>query len=125
MKILRCNHCGNIATLIDDKGVPLVCCGEAMEELKANTTDAATEKHVPVVEVADNKVKVDVGSVTHPMSEEHLIQWILLETDKGCQIKKLSASDEPKAVFCLGEDKPLAVYEYCNLHGLWKTDIEA
>ena len=68
MKILRCNHCGNIATLIDDKGVPLVCCGEAMEELKANTTDAATEKHVPVVEVADNKVKVDVR-VRNPSHE--------------------------------------------------------
>ena len=94
-----------------------------MEELKANTTDAATEKHVPVVEVADNKVKVDVGSVTHPMSEEHLIQWILLETEKGCQMRKLTASDEPKAVFCLGEDKPVAVYEYCNLHGLWKKDL--
>lgn len=124
MKIFRCDHCGNIATLIEDKGVPLVCCGEVMEELKANSTDAAQEKHVPVVEYKDNKVKVDVGSVTHPMSQEHLIQWILLETEKGCQIRMLSPDDEPKTVFCLGEDRPVAVYEYCNLHGLWKKQID-
>ena len=123
VKFFRCNHCGNIITKIVDKGVPVVCCGEQMEELKPNTTDAATEKHVPQVEVEDHKVKVDVGSVTHPMTEEHLIQWIYLETEKGGQLKVLTASDEPKAVFCLGEDKPVAVYEYCNLHGLWMKEL--
>lgn len=122
-KFLRCNHCGNIATLIEDKGVPVMCCGEKMEELKANTTDAATEKHVPEVTVEKNKVHVQVGSIIHPMTEEHLIQWIYLETEKGGQLKKLTASDEPKAVFCLADDKPVAVYEYCNLHGLWKKDL--
>lgn len=123
VKFFRCNHCGNIVTKIVDKGVPVVCCGEAMEELKANTTDAATEKHVPQVVVEDHKVKVDVGSVTHPMTEEHLIQFIYLETEKGGQLKTLTATDEPKAVFCLGEDKPVAVYEYCNLHGLWMKEL--
>ena len=123
MKVLRCNHCGNIATLIEDKGVPIVCCGDQMEELKANTTDAATEKHVPEVKVEDNKVHVVVGSTIHPMTEEHLIQWICLETENGGQLKKLTATDEPKAVFCLGEDKATAVYEYCNLHGLWKKEL--
>ena len=123
MKILKCNHCGNIATLIEDKGVSLVCCGEDMKELKANTTDAALEKHVPEVRTEDNKVYVTVGSTVHPMTEEHLIQWILLETQKGCQLRKLTAADEPKAVFCLGEDKPKVVYEYCNLHGLWKKEL--
>lgn len=122
-KFLRCNHCGNIVTMIEDRGVPIMCCGEAMEEVKANVTDAATEKHVPVVETEGHKVHVQVGSVTHPMTEEHLIQWIYLETEHGGQLKKLTAADEPKAVFCLGEDKAVAVYEYCNLHGLWKKEL--
>ena len=123
VKFFRCNHCGNIVTKIVDKGVPVVCCGEAMEELKANTTDAATEKHVPQVIVEDHKVKVDGGSVTHPMTDDHLIQFIYLETEKGGQLKTLTATDEPKAIFCLGEDKPVAVYEYCNLHGLWVKEL--
>ena len=123
VKFFRCNHCGNIITMVIDKGVPVMCCGEAMEKLKANTTDAATEKHVPVVKTEGHKVFVEVGSTLHPMTEEHLIQWINLETEKGGQLKTLTAADEPKAIFCLGEDKPVAVYEYCNLHGLWKTEL--
>lgn len=123
VKFFRCNHCGNIITMIEDKGVPVVCCGEKMEELKANTTDAATEKHVPVVEVKGDKVVAQVGSASHPMTEEHLIQWVYLETEHGGQLRRLTAADEPKAEFCVCEDKPVAVYEYCNLHGLWVQEL--
>lgn len=122
-KFLRCNHCGNIVTMIEDKGVPIMCCGEAMEELEANTTDAATEKHVPVVKAENNKVYVEVGSTMHPMTEEHLIQWVYLETEHGGQLRAFTPKDEPKAVFCLADEKATAVYEYCNLHGLWKKEL--
>ncbi len=122
-KFFRCNHCGNIIAMVEDKGVPVVCCGEKMEELKANTTDAATEKHVPMVEVEGSKVVVQVGSTSHPMTEEHLIQWVCLETECGIQLRKLTAADEPKAEFCVCGDKPVAVYEYCNLHGLWVKEL--
>lgn len=94
-----------------------------MQELTANTTDAAVEKHVPVVTVDGNKVNVEVGSVMHPMTEEHLIQFIWLETEKGGQVRNLISSDDPKAEFIVGDDKPVAVYEYCNLHGLWKKEL--
>lgn len=122
-KFFKCNHCGNIISMIEDKGVPVKCCGENMEELKANTTDAATEKHVPVVKAEEHKVLVEVGSTMHPMTDEHLIEWIYLETEEGGQLKKLTASDEPKTVFCLADDKAKAVYGYCNLHGLWKQEL--
>lgn len=122
VKFFKCSHCGNIITFVENKGVPVVCCGDKMEELKANTTDAATEKHVPAVEVSGDKVKVQVGSTIHPMTEEHSIQWIYLETEKGGQLRHLTPSDEPKAEFALAGDKAIAVYEYCNLHGLWKAD---
>ena len=120
VKYYKCMHCGNIIEKIDDKGVPVICCGEPMQELKAGVTDAAVEKHVPEVTVDGTVVTAVVGSTIHPMTEEHLIQFICLETEKGFQIKNLEHTDEPKAVFCVPEDKPVAVYEYCNLHGLWK-----
>ena len=94
-----------------------------MEEIKPNTTDAAQEKHVPVVSINDRIVEVSVGSVPHPMLEEHYITGIYIETSSGGQFKKLSPNDEPKAVFTLSEgDTFLAAYEYCNLHGLWKVE---
>ena len=94
------------------------------EEVIPNTVDAAKEKHVPVVTVEGNIVKVAVGSVEHPMTEAHLIQWICLETTQGMQRKVLTAADKPYAEFALTDgDKAVAVYEYCNLHGLWKADI--
>lgn len=124
IKVLRCNHCGNIVTYIVDKGVTPVCCGEKMEELTANTTDAAQEKHVPVVTVEGSKVTVRVGEVDHPMLDEHYIMFVLLETEKGVQKAALTPGSEPVAVFALAEgDKAVAAYEYCNLHGLWKKDI--
>lgn len=122
-KFLKCSHCGNTAVLIEDRGVPLVCCGEKMEVLQANTTDAAVEKHVPEVSVQGNRVEVAVGATLHPMAEEHYIQWIYLETEKGGQVKKLTPADEPKAVFQAEGDKAVAVYEFCNLHGLWKKEL--
>ena len=124
LKFLLCNTCGNLATLIDDRGIPLVCCGAPMTELVANTEEASVEKHLPVVEVTGNEVKVAVGSALHPMEESHYISFIYLETTDGGQFKKLKAGDEPKATFCIAADsKPIAAYEYCNLHGLWKTPI--
>ena len=99
-----------------------MCCGQKMTELTANTTDAAHEKHVPVVEQNGDTVKVAVGSVEHPMLEKHFIQWVCLETEKGSQIKYLKPDAKPEAVFTLNDDKLIAVYEYCNLHGLWKAE---
>ena len=123
VKFYICKHCGNIVGLIHNAGVPLVCCGEKMSELVPNTTEAATEKHLPVVTRNNGKLEVVVGSVEHPMTEAHYIEWILLETDKGVQIRHLTPADEPKAVFEVAEGTPVAVYEYCNLHGLWKTEL--
>ena len=120
VKFYKCMHCGNIAVKVFDAGVPLVCCGEKMVELVAGSQDAALEKHVPAVEVEGNKVVVNVGSVDHPMLEEHWIQFICLVTDKGYQIHPLAPGEAPHAEFVIAEgETPLKVYEHCNLHGLW------
>lgn len=122
MKFYRCDVCGKIIVILNDTGVPTICCGESMTELKAGVTDGAAEKHVPVYEVKDGKVTVCVGSVDHPMLDNHYINWICIETSKGYQIKCLKPGDAPKAEFLLAEGESLvAVYEYCNLHGLWKS----
>lgn len=123
MKIYKCSHCGNVITKITDSGVPVMCCGKPMDELAANTVDASLEKHVPVVEAEGNKVKVKVGAVEHPMAAEHFIEWIYLETAKGGQLKKLFPGETPEVVFALEDDRALAVYAYCNLHGLWKAEV--
>lgn len=121
----RCKGCGNFVMFVDEKTrCTPKCCGEPMEELVANTVDAAVEKHVPQVAVDGNIVKVQVGSTIHPMLEAHYIQFICLETDKGVQIKYLEPGEEPKAEFALaGGEKAIAVYEFCNLHGLWKKEL--
>lgn len=122
MKFYQCSHCKNIITYVDNKGVPVMCCGEKMQELVPGTVDAAAEKHVPVVKKDGNKVTVSVGSVTHPMLEEHSIQFIAVETKQGSQIKYLKPSEAPEAVFAIADgDEFVAAYEYCNLHGLWKA----
>lgn len=124
MKFYICRHCGNIIGKVKDAGVPVVCCGQKMEELIPGSVDAATEKHVPVVNVEGNIVNVRIGSVDHPMTEEHLIEWVYLETEEGGQKKVLKAGDAPALSFALTEgDKAKAVYAYCNLHGLWKTEL--
>lgn len=123
-KFYICKRCGNIVGVIKNGGGKLVCCNEAMAELVANTTEAATEKHLPVVTVSDQEVTVTVGSVAHPMTEEHLINWIYLLTEKGGQRKHLLPGDEPTVTFALTkDDHAVAAFAYCNLHGLWKTNI--
>lgn len=122
MKFLRCKICGKIIAIVNDTVVPTMCCGEAMEELIPGTTDAAQEKHVPVYEVNGNLVTVTVGSVEHPMTPEHYIQWIAIKTKNGNQRKILTPTDAPKATFAIIDgDEVEEVYEYCNLHGLWKA----
>lgn len=124
LEFYKCAHCGNVAIKPVDSGVALMCCGEEVELLNANTTDAATEKHVPVATVSVNQVDVVVGEVEHPMTDEHLIAFIVLETKTGYQVAELTASDAPKATFAVAEgDAAVAVYEYCNLHGLWKAEL--
>ena len=124
MKFLKCEGCGKIVELIVPSACPTKCCGEAMVELVPNTTDGAHEKHVPVVTREGSLVHVAVGSAEHPMMEKHWINLIAVETDKGVQHKELKPGDAPKADFALCEDEELkAVYEYCNLHGLWKAEL--
>jgi len=122
-KFFSCKHCGNLIGLVVNKGVPLFCCGENMTELVPNMVDASKEKHVPVVENTGDTLKVSVGSAPHPMEEAHQIMFIYVETENGGQRKSLKAGDEPSAVFVCVGDKPVAVYEYCNIHGLWKTKL--
>ena len=122
MRFFKCEVCGNIIAMVHSSGAPVSCCGKPMKEIIPGTTDASVEKHVPVYEVVDNIVNVKVGSVDHPMLEAHYIQWIALQTNLGNQRKELKPGQEPKAQFALlpGE-KVVAVYEYCNLHGLYKA----
>ena len=122
LKFFRCEHCGNIIEMVEDKGVPVVCCGQRMTELVAGTSDGAREKHVPVYEVKNNIVHVKVGEVAHPMIPEHYIEWIVLQTKNGVQRKELNPGDKPEACFALCDgDEVEAVYAFCNLHGLWKA----
>lgn len=117
-----CNHCGNIITKLNDSGVSVICCGEKMSNLTAGTTDASLEKHVPVYKVENNKVFVTVGAIEHPMTPEHYIQWVCLQTKKGIQINYLKPLENPKTCFSICEgDEVEAVYAYCNLHSLWKA----
>ncbi|MGI6361846.1 MAG: desulfoferrodoxin family protein [Bacillota bacterium] len=122
-KFYICKHCGNIVGKIKDSGVPIVCCGEDMTLLVPGTVDASKEKHVPVATLHNNLVSVKVGSEPHPMEEKHHIAWIYLETKKGGQRVALEVGKPAEAEFSVHhDDYPLAVYEYCNLHGLWKTE---
>ena len=118
--IYRCNLCGNIVFVASAGGGTLSCCDQDMELLKANSTDAAQEKHVPVIEKTDSGYKVTVGSVPHPMEQEHYIQWIELIADGVSYWKFLKPGDAPEAEFCIQADSAHA-REYCNLHGLWKA----
>ena len=121
-KFYKCNHCGNVVVKVVDSKVPVVCCGEKMQELVPNTVDASNEKHVPVVTRMDDcRIKVEVGSVAHPMTPEHHISFIYVETENGGI--QVNLKDKPEAVICVCHDKPVAVYEYCNLHGLGKTEL--
>ena len=116
-KLYRCKHCGNIAWKIVDHGVPLVCCGEKMEELVPNTTDGALEKHVPVVAREGDQVTVMVGSVAHPMVEEHYIQLIAAVAGDTVTVRTPAPGDAPSLTLQTGEE--VTAYEWCNLHGYW------
>lgn len=122
-KFYICEHCGNVVEKIHDSGVSVVCCGAKMTPIVAGTVEASREKHIPVAEVEGSTVTVKVGSVEHPMIEAHSILWVYLETDRGIQRKSLKVGEPPVVRFALVDEKPKAVYAYCNLHGLWKCDI--
>lgn len=123
MKFYICEHCGNIIKFEKSSGVPVMCCGQAMKEIIPGTSDGAAEKHVPAVSVNGSEVTVQIGSVEHPMLPEHHIEWIIIETKKGCQKVALNPGEKPVAAFLLTEgDEFIAAYEYCNLHGLWKAE---
>ncbi len=122
LKFFKCAHCGQIILKVKETAVPVVCCGQPMQQLLPNTTDAANEKHVPVVSVNGNVVKVVVGEVEHPMLDVHYIEWIILETNLGYHQAKLNPGQKPEATFVLTEgEEVVKAYEYCNLHSLWAT----
>ncbi len=122
-KFFRCKHCGNLVELINNGGVPMICCGESMAELIPNTVDAAAEKHLPEVSVKERLVHAKVGSVAHPMTEEHHIEFIYLQTENGGQRRCLKVGSEAATMFAVLDNKPLEVFAYCNLHGLWKVAV--
>lgn len=122
VKFYRCKHCGNIIVKLIDSKVPVKCCGENMEEIIPNSTECAQEKHIPTVNRVGNVVMVCVSDVIHPMTEKHLINFVLLHTANGYYVKEFVYTDEPKCEFMIKEDEEVInVYAYCNLHGLWKN----
>lgn len=121
MKFYICRHCGNIITKVDDSGVNVVCCGDEMEELVANTAEASLEKHIPVLEETSEGFTIKVGSIEHPMTEEHHIAWIAYTLDKELRIIHLDINTKPE-IFVHGKFIK-EVYAYCNLHGLWKAEL--
>ena len=120
-KFLICKHCGNVVSMIRDKGVPILCCGEKMQELVPGLTEASGEKHIPVYQVEGNIVHVTVGAAQHPMTEEHYIEWVCMETEQGIQYAHLNPGDYPMANFAICDgDEVRAVYAFCNQHDLWR-----
>ena len=122
-RFYNCNHCGHIIEKINDAGVPVVCCGQKMEELIPNTVEASGEKHMPVVTIEGDELIVNVGSVHHPMEEKHFIEWVHVDLENGSLFKRLVPGSDPRVAFRLDGEKPVSVFAYCNLHGLWKTDL--
>ena len=121
-KFYICEQCGSIMTMVKNSGVPMVCCGRKMTELIPGSIDASAEKHTPLWQVEGREVRVAVGRVLHPMTPEHSIEWVLLQTSQGIQYRCFAPGDTPEARFALCEGKVVeAVYAYCDLHGLWKA----
>lgn len=121
-KFFICEHCGNVITMVRDCGVPVFCCGQKMQEVIPGATEGAGEKHIPVYEKNGNDVTVTVGAVEHPMTPEHYIEWICLQTTRGSQHRKLEPGEAPRACFSLCDEETVeAVYAFCNLHSLWKA----
>lgn len=122
LKVYRCAICGNIVTFLHEGGGELVCCGEPMKLFSAGEDDtAAKEKHVPVAKLEDGKLRVDVGDVWHPMIDKHYIEFVILVTGTGVFIEFLKPGEDPVAWFAAPDTDDYEVYEYCNLHGLWKA----
>lgn len=121
VKFFKCNHCGNIITVIKESGAPISCCGEVMMQLEANSTDAAVEKHVPVITKKDEGIVVTVGSVLHPMQPEHYIEWIVCVSEGKVEFRYLEPGTEPTVEY--DHVSTGTVYAYCNLHGLWKAEF--
>ena len=122
IRFFICNHCGNIIAMVKDSGISIQCCGEEMEEIIPGTSDGAQEKHVPVYNVNGEAVTVSVGAAEHPMTSEHYIEWVCVESEEGLQFKKLNSDASPRVSFSLSKgDKVKAVYAFCNLHSLWKA----
>lgn len=123
-KFYLCKKCGNLVGKIDDGNFDMMCCGEKMSELVPNTVEASSEKHLPVYTYKNNVLEVRVGSVLHPMEEKHHIPFVYVETRSGGQRKNLEVNKDPVVKFSFTCDEPLAIYAYCNLHGLWKVEVK-
>lgn len=121
MKILKCKKCGNIVDVIDEKTNSIMCCGQLMNEMSANSNDGAVEKHVPYTEIRDDMLYVKIGEVSHPMEEKHYIMWIAADYGDSIIRFYLNPGDEPEA--CFDYIEGMTIYSYCNLHGLWKTEL--
>lgn len=125
MKFFICSICHNIVELIDDRGVPLFCCGKPMQALIPNQNETSSEKHKPIYTLNDTSIIVNLGKENHPMEEKHYISWVQIETNHGTQRKKLKPTDKPQVIFPLLEDEKIkSIFAYCNIHGLWETKIE-
>jgi len=122
-KFFKCDLCGNLAVPVIFSGAVPVCCGQTMTELIPNTVEASAEKHIPSVTSSVNGIEVKVGSVPHPMEEGHHIGFVYVQTEQGGQRKGLQVGAEPKCAFSFTDDKPIAVFAYCNLHGIWKAEL--
>lgn len=121
-KFFRCSHCGKIIAIVKESGVPVICCGDVMQEIIPSTTDASVEKHVPVYEIKNNVVCVNVGAIEHPMTEDHYIEWVSIQTTGGNQRKLLNPNEKPYVEFAiLDSEEVVSVYAYCNLHSLWRS----
>lgn len=122
-KFYICPHCGNLIGMVKDKGVPVMCCGQKMQPLVPNTVEASGEKHIPVASIENGVLTVNVGSVDHPMAAEHFIEWVYVKTENGGIRRDLNPGEAPNVKIVLGDEKAVAVYAYCNLHGLWMTEV--
>ncbi len=122
MNFFKCNICGNLVELVLEGKGELVCCGEPMEKLISKQTEEGNEKHLPVVSLKEKEINIKIGSIEHPMTETHYIQWIYIFYNNKCQRVKLNPNDKPETKFIINENFDiLEVFEYCNVHGLWKT----
>ncbi len=124
LRFFKCPHCGNVVIKLVEKDVPIFCCGVAMEEIVPKTTDLAGEKHIPIFSLKGDLLTVKVGEVSHPMLDEHYINFVAVETASGFIVKNLNPNSLPETTFFVGDEKVKAVYEYCNLHGLWANFVK-